>query len=280
MIIPIYIDTVSILEQYSSIDKQAVDSICDNIAKTLAARYASQLEIEANNSLNQTRKRYIHAINVVDTGRLEGTVILDFSKDPLVRMIEEGAGAFDMKNKMLNSPKSKVSKNGGRYITIPFRIGTPDAVGDSDIFSSTMPQEVYEVAKNEHLTIPTVGGTRSGGLAVDKLPPQFQSPAKRAEIKDSAGKTLFKEYTHKSSIYAGIIKVNDAVTGQNTYNTFRRISEELRTPEGGQTGSDTDSWIHKGIEQYNLVSKALQNFNQETEVQVALNNEFRKLGLM
>jgi hypothetical protein len=57
---------------------------------------------------------------------------------------------------------------------------------------------------------------------------------------------------------------------KNTYNSFRVVSEK----------SNPDSWIHKGIEQYNLVSKALQNFNQETEVQMAMNREFEKLGLM
>lgn len=270
MIIPIYIDTSSIADAYNSIDKDAIDDICDNIAKTLSVRYAQQLELEATHSLHQTRKRYIHAINVVDTGRLEGTVILDFSKDPLIAMIEEGASPFDIKKGLLASPKAKIGKDGSKYITVPFRFGTPDAVGDSDVFSNIMPDAVYEVARDETATIQTVGGARSTGLTVDKLPPQYQKPATRAAINDSAGKVLFNAYTHKNSIYEGITKNTDSATGQNTYNSFRRVSEN----------SNDDSWIHKGIEQYNLVSKALGNFNQETEVQVALNNEFKRLNLM
>jgi hypothetical protein len=269
MIVPIYIDTSSIAEAFP-IDKDAIDQICDNIAKTLAARYAQQLELEATHSLNQTKKRYIHAINVIDTGRMEGSVILDYSKDPLIRMIEEGATAFDMKKKMLASPKAKTNKSGGKYLTVPFRFGTPDAVGESDVFSNIMPQGVYEVAKAEEVNIPTVGGSKSAGLTVDKLPVQYQKPATRKEIRDSEGKLLFKAYTHKGSIYEGVTKNTDAVTGQNTYNSFRRVSEN----------SDPDAWIHKGIEQYNLVSKALSNFNQETEVQVAMNREFQKLNLI
>jgi hypothetical protein len=214
MIVPIYIDTSSISDAYSSLDKEAIDNICDNIAKTLAARYAQELELEATHSLHQTKKRYIHAINVVDSGKLEGTVILDFSKDPLIKMIEEGANAFDMKKKMLASPKAKTNKSGGKYLTIPFRFGTPDAVGESDVFSSIMPDAVYEVAKAETTDIPTVGGRRSSGLTVDKLPVQYQKPATRKEIKDSTGKVLFQAYTHKSSIYKGITKNQDAVTGQ------------------------------------------------------------------
>jgi hypothetical protein len=191
-------------------------------------------------------------------------------------MIEEGASAWDMKEGMLSSQKAKISKNGGRYITIPFRIGSAGAVGESDVFSNVMPNEVYEVAKQ--LEVPKGGNSQQ--LTTKDLPAQYQSPAKRAEIKDSAGKTLFNEYVHKSSIYAGMFRSNDAKTGQNTYRSFRRISEELISPEGNKTGSDPDSWIHKGIEQYNLISKALGNFNQDREVETALNREFQKLNLM
>lgn len=275
MVVPVIIDTSSLVEAYSSITPEQVDRVCDNIAKTLAARYASTLENEANAALHQTRKIYVQNIHVVDTGKMEGTVILDYSKNPLVRMIEEGMGAWDMKDKMLNSQKAKVSKNGGRYITIPFRIGTPGIVGDSDVFSSVMPADVYEVAKE--LVAPK-GGV-SNPLLVGDLPAKYQTPATRPAIKDSAGKVLFKAYQHKTSIYAGITKNNDATTGQNTYNSFRRISEEITSPEGERIGSDPDSWINKGIERHDLVQKALSNFNTDTEVTTALSSQLSQLGL-
>jgi hypothetical protein len=280
MIVPIIIDTTQILDTYSGITHEQVDAICDNIAKTLAVNYASQLEKEADKALHQTRRIYKENIRVVDTGRLEGTVILDFSKNPLVRMIEEGASAFDMKEGMLRSQKAKVSKNGGRYITIPFRFGTPGAIGDSDVFSTIMPDAIYEVAKEQVADIPNTSGLRSSGLTVKQLPTQYQSPATRKEIKDSQGKILFAAYTHKSSIYEGLMKYQDKATGQNTYGSFRRISEELISADGKHVGSDPDSWINKGIERYNLVQEALNNFDQDTQVTVALNNEFEKLGLM
>jgi hypothetical protein len=281
MIIPILINTTALSDIYSSLDSQAIDDICDNIAKTLTARYASILEIEAAHSLHQTRERYIKAISVVDTGRLEGTVVLDYSKDPLIRMIEEGQSAFDLKDGLLNSQKAKVSKNGGRYITVPFRFGTPGAIGDSDVFSAILPQDVYDVVKNQetNISVSNDTGARNPGLTEKQLPVQYQKPAKRAVIKDSAGKVLFKEYRHKKSIYEGVAKYKDKTTGQNIYGSFRRVSDPLISPEGKKVGSDVDSWIHKGIEQYNLVSKALSNFNQETEIQVSLNNELKKLGL-
>ena len=273
MVIPVIIDTSSLSEVYS-ITPEQVDNICDNIAKTLAARYASSLEQEANNELHQTRKTYIQNINVVDTGRLEGTVILDYSKNRLVQMIEEGSSAWDMKSKILASPKAKIGKDGRRYISVPFKIGAAGTVGDSDTFSSTMPADVYEVVKQ--LVAPK-GGT-SNQLFAGDLPVQYQQPATRPEIKDSAGKTLFQEYVHKSSIYAGITKTNDAATGQNSYGTFRRISEGGTDADGNKHGSDANSWVNKGIERHDLVSKALSNFNTDTEVSSALNSQLSQLG--
>lgn len=269
MIVPIIIDTTALSDQFSSITPEQIDNLCDNIAKTLAARYANQLETEANNSLHRTRKIYTENIHVVDSGRLEGTVILDFSKHPLVKMIEEGASPFDMKGNLLNSPKAKMGKN-GKYITVPFRLGTPDAIADSDIFSGKMPQEIYDILSVQPANIPVSGGagSRSAGLTTNQLPTKYQSKNVRPVIKDSAGKTMFKAYEHKNPLFQGAYKQTDNVTGQNTYHNMRRVSEN----------SDPDSWIHKGIEQYNLVSKALNNFNQETEVQVSLNNELKRLG--
>jgi hypothetical protein len=269
MLIPIFIDTSAIAEQFSGIDQEQIEAVCDNIAKGLAARYAIILTEEANKSLHQTRGRYTKAITVIDTGKLEGTVMLDYSKDPMVKMIEEGIAAFDMKEKMLASAKVKIGKNGGRYLTIPFRMATPGAVADSDAFTSTMPQEVYDVVKNKPTNIATGSGTRSAGLMVKELPSQYQTPKVRTEIKDSDGKVLFKAYQNQSSIYAGLIKTNDAATGQNTYNTFRRVS----------SNSDPLAFIHPGIERHNLIGKALVNFNVEREIEIQLGNELIKLGL-
>ena len=269
MIIPIFIDTSEIVNKFSNIDKDTIENMCDDIAKSMAKSFAGKLEQEANLALHQTRRRYVNAINLVDSGRMEGTVVLDFSKDSMVKMIEEGASAFDMKTEMLKSSKVKIGKGGGKYITIPFRVGTPNIVGDSDVFSSKMPQEIYDVVKEKETNIATATGSRSAGLMVKELPVQFRSKKTRAEIKDSEGKKQFDAYTHKNPIYQGLIKTKDSVTGQNRYNSFRRISEV----------SDKNAWIHPGIQRYNLVGKALQSFDQVRELETVLSSHLSKLEL-
>lgn len=268
MIIPIIIDGSSIRDQFS-LSSEQVESICDNIAKTLAARYAQQLEQEAHNALHQTRKRYVQNIKVVDSGRMEGTVLLDYSKDKLIAMLEEGASPFDIKEGLLNSSKVTIGKNGNKFITIPFRWGSPGIVGDSDVFSGTLPKEVHSVVKKKDTNISVSGGgMRSSGLSNAEIPKAFNVNNSRNEIKDSEGKILFKQYEHKTSLYTGVFKKTDSVTGQNTYNSFRRVSDN----------SDKDAFIHPGIEGNHLIQKALDNFNQAQELSIALDSQLIKLG--
>lgn len=268
MIIPIVID-INDLRQQFSVNKEQIDDLCDSIAKSLAARYAQELEQQATDALHQTRRRYIQNIRVIDSGRMEGTVLLDYSKDPLVRMIEEGASPFNIKDGLLKSAKVKIGKNGGRYITVPLRWGVPTTIGDSDAFSGIMPKPVYSVIKNKPSVIPVSGGgTRTAGLQINEIPPPFNIPKRREVIKDTQGQMLFEAYTHKSSLYQGMVKKTDRVTGQNTYNTFRRVSEN----------SDADAFIHPGIEQYNLIQKALNSFDQQREVSNALDEGLAKIG--
>jgi hypothetical protein len=268
MIIPIIIDG-SALQQQFALSGDQIESICDNIAKTLAAGYAQQLEQEANNALSSTRRRYIQNVHVVDSGRMEGMVILDYSKDPLIKMLEEGASSFDIKDGLLGSPKVKIGRNGGRYITVPMRWGTPDAVGESDVFTGILPQVVYEAVQAKPATIPVSGGgMRSSGLSAGEIPSPFSAVGSRAPIADSAGKILFEEYKHKTSVYQGVSKKTDPSTGQNTYNSFRRVSDK----------SDSNAFIHPGIEQYNLIQRALENFDQVQAVSLALDQELINLG--
>lgn len=279
MILPIFIDSADITSQFDSITKENIENLQDNIAKGLAAGFARQLEQEAQNALHQTRQRYIRAIRLIDSGRLEGIVLLDYSKDKLIQMIEEGASAFDMKEGFLNSSKVKYTKDGRKYLTIPFRLSTPGAVAESDVFSGTLPDEVYQIVKNKVTDIPVSGGgSRSQGLTLGEIPTQFQQPATRPQINNADGNPLFNEYKHKNSIYEGLVKRTDGVTGQSSYGSFRRVAEEGTKEDGTKLGSDPDSWISKGIQPHYLIEKALSNFNIENETQRLLDFELDKLG--
>ena len=189
----------------------------------------------------------------------------------MVKMLEEGASPFDMKAGMLASPKVKVGKNGKKYLTVPFRISTPSAIAESDVFSGSMPTEIYNIVKSKPLVVATSGGgSRSVGISLKEIPQQFQVKKTRAAIVDTKGNELFKAYQHKSSTYQGIYKQQDPATKQNSYRSFRRVSEN----------SDADAFIHPGIERYNLIQKSLGTFNTANEMSLLINKELEKIGLI
>jgi hypothetical protein len=47
------------------------------------------------------------------------TIFIDETKAPYAKYLEEGYSPFDMKKGLLSSPKSRISKEGYRYIRIP-----------------------------------------------------------------------------------------------------------------------------------------------------------------
>ena len=190
-----------------------------------------------------------------------GAVVLDYTKDPLVQMIEEGAGSFDMKDNFLKSPKAKTSKSGGKYLIIPFKWGTPDTVADNTTFSNTMPKEVYSIAKN---LAPKQQISDTQLSKVGLSPPS----TKMVEIPKSK---KFEEYTHKSSIYKGISKGTSSTTNQSTYTSFRVVSEN----------SDEASWIHPGIKAHNIAELALSDFEQKIQplMTQAIDNALNSIGI-
>lgn len=265
--VPINIDLADLFSDRVVSSEQIVDFM-DGVIKDITAGYALQLEKQASLELKSTRDRYIQNIRVVDDGKLKGSVLLDYSKDRLVKMIEEGAYPFDMKEGFMKSSKIKVGKNGKRYLIIPFRWSTPNALGESQVFSNKLPSAVHSITKAQVKDIPVAGGgARSMGLQLDQLPELYQIKQVRPTIQATAKSPLYEAYQHKNSIYEGVTAQKDGVTGQNRYFSFRKVSEN----------SDPRAWIHKGMDAKNLMEKAYQEFNMEAELGLSIDNNFVNL---
>lgn len=242
-VISVKIYSQDLLTQFN-ISDQEVENVIDYTIKEIAGAFASRLEETALRELKGTGERYKNNIRVVDEGRMSGAVILDYSKDPLIQMIEEGATPFDMKEGFSKSSKKKIKKDGGWYLTIPFKVGSPGASVTG--FANVMPSQIYNIAK-EKVINPL--NNRSQGIKKDELPKGFEIPKTRAAIVIPESKT-FAEYKHKASIFQGIYKSKDEKTGQNVYGSFRRVSDN----------SDENAWIHPGIQERNLMDKTLDRF--------------------
>lgn len=261
---PIIVDTSDLMSQYSSLTGGDINDMLDGIAKGLANAFAQKLTMNAEQELNQTRDRYIKNIVVVDSGKLEGTVILDYSKDKLIKMLEEGASSFDMKEGFLKSSKVKIGVKGNRYLTIPYRLGVPTTLGEASNFAFNLDPEAHKIAKNKPATIPVSTGSRTQGISLKELPEALQIKNVRPAVKG------FPAYQHKSPVSQGVTRYQDQATGQNSYKSFRRVSEN----------SDEGAWIHPGIQKYNLLQKTLGQFDTATEMSSLMDNELAKLGLL
>jgi len=241
-----------------------IEKVMDSVVKDITASFAREWEKEAQNALHSTRSRYLNNLHVIDTGRMEGAVVLDYSADPMIRMIEEGASAFDLKEGFRKSSKKKLKADGGWYLTIPFRHSTPGSIGESSVFSNKMPKDIYSIVKNKKTNIDVPGGgRRSSGLQIGEIPAEYKTPNTNAQGEVPESKAF-------KSIYEGVIKVRDSKTDQSMYMSFRKVSDK----------SLDDSWTHPGIDTHNLAGRALSSFEQNAEAELnhAVNKILDTLG--
>lgn len=92
--------------------KQLLDNK-EELANRIAQALADQLEIEANVTLHSSKDAYINAISV------NGDEVSLDTSDFVVNMVENGIEPFDMKAGMLNSNKTKIMKDGTKYLVVP-----------------------------------------------------------------------------------------------------------------------------------------------------------------
>jgi len=216
-------------------------------------------QLAASKGLGSTRNEYINNLQIINNGDYSKTILLT---GKLPNMLEQGCSAFDMKTGFANSPKVKYSyktdKNGNLiaswYLTIPFRIGTPGIVGENSAFTSIMPSEIYGLVSKMPSDV---------GLKKTDIPSPFDIPSSRKAI--VLPTRVIPEYQHKHSIYEGLAKKTGAYekVAQNTYVTFRRVSEN----------SDPNSWIHRGIQAKDFMGKALA----DTDIEMISENNVDKI---
>jgi hypothetical protein len=248
----IFIDTKSLSEQYPMTQTQA-DDLVNYVVKTIAASYAANWEELAVRELHASRQQYVRSLVVKDNGKGTASVML---VGQFPNMIESGSPAFDIKEGILNGAKAKTSKDGKKYNTVPFYVGTPTSL-EENFNGGLMPKEIYQEMKDREVDKP---------LTLSEIPKPFEEKkTHKVEMKPKQ----FEMYEHKNSIYEGLTKKQDSVTKQNTFMSFRRVSEN----------SDPASWLHPGLVARNFSQRALSELNKEVEVGQAIDAWLVNSGL-
>lgn len=256
--IPILLDTQDLSAEFS-LTREDVDGLLEYTVKEVTKEFAREWENQAKRNLGSSRNQYIKSIRVDQRGRFTGVAYLD-PISWLVNAVEMGAESFDMKGGMLSSPKAKQGKN-GRYMIIPFRFATPDAIGESSIFAGVMPPEIKTAMKAQEKESP------SSGLQLGKIPSGEQMPKShslRRKLR-SKGFERLKANTEMTSKYEGL-KSN---TG-GCYVNFRVVSEN----------SDASAFIHPGIDERDLAGRAEAQYKSviPTIVDRSIDNYLVSLG--
>lgn len=165
----------------------------------------------------------------------------------LPNMVEQGWPETDLRTTVLRSPKAKTNKDGGKYLAVPFRHGTPGSGGSN--VGLPMPKAIHQAAKGLQTTdrwgtVPRLSGSSRLTLST----PGLTKPA--IKILESKQKDW-----HSTSIYTGMIRklatygatqAGRKVT-QTSYSTFRTISSSVK--------NDPRSWLHPGIKKRELAKK-------------------------
>jgi hypothetical protein len=247
----------------------------------------------AKKELSKTRKSYMKGITTQYTpDGLNSSIIL---VGKFANMIEEGAPPFDMKQGFANSEKAKRTESNakkakgqiipytekGWYLTIPMRLGTPDAIGED--FSDNMPTDIYNFAeknlnvKSSALAVNEETGAmftenKFAGLSLEQLAQidqQYTIPQRNTRSKWTTPPPA--PYIHKSPMYQGVIKIDNVYTNskQSTYMKFRRVSSK----------SDPLSWLHPGIKAKRYFDKVMGEINIEQIATTFMEEVFNDLGM-
>lgn len=249
---PILIDLSGLEEQFN-LSVEQISLLTEQCVKEVSTNIYANWAALAKGELHSTLSEYLSNLRIVDKGRFAKQIVLT---GVLPLMVERGASAFDLKEGFKRSSRVKhtipvynkkggiISKGGDWYLTIPFRIGVPSSLGQAG-FAGIMPDEVYSLMRKR---------SRGNALKTGEVPSPYNERLTRPAVAD------YDAYTHKNSIYDGLIKKTGVYNKlQNTYNTFRRAGEN----------SDPLSWIHKGIIAHKLAEKAVE----KTDVKTIVENE-------
>lgn len=263
----ISLDFSEIAQEFNLIASQA-DLLAKAAVDAVSQEVYRQWQLAARQGLHSTRTRYIQALQMVEEGPLRNAIFLN-PADKFVQGLEDGVGAYDMKEGFKKSAKVKFNAKGGWYLTVPFRIGTPGAVGE--MFSGVMPVDIYQMARKLIASTTQPDGTKTRGTRLTvPVGNDAAVPRTRPELINPQTGQKFAAYTHKTGLFDGLQRQEKTYgkTTQSTYNTFRRVG----------ANSDPNSWINKGIQAHNFADKALSNTNIEVIQENAVDAVLQQMG--
>lgn len=222
----ISIDLSSILADAGSVINEQVLPLVSQAVRGIAQQLQAnwQESVQRAKLWSGERDKYASSITWKPTGPFSAVVESNYEHD---EEIENGRPAYDLKQMLQTSQKTRQFKSGKRYLIIPFRHNVPEAEGGQN-----MPAHVY--AQAFQLSASTVIGQGSR--------PAFLVPAKSGQRQVMrvnqnqyqwggrlpAGLTPKKKAFHTTEIHASMVRMDTKTPGGSRYSnymTFRTMVE-------------------------------------------------------
>lgn len=240
-------DLDSILEMPKIVDKVVYDA-----AKNLALGTHQRISDLAQRKLHSRRRMYLDALHI---GEDNGDIVV--SLDASVHWIEDGMRPHSMLADLLGSDKAKTSKDGHKYLVVPFELNKKkqDMTPAQRTLLETVRKSLAMVGEKPN-RIETAGdGTPRTGLVrkmdIMSVPVKTaNSPGQgHGAIGDVRQGPTGIPFLQGVRVYQNKMKGKDGEEKvQRTVMTFRVASEKH--------GEDGDRWNHPGLQAMNFFEEA------------------------
>lgn len=168
---------------------------------------------------------YLKSIKIEQTGPLRWSI---FSDAPYASAIEYGTQPYDMKKALATSPRVRRTKDGTRYLIIPFRWGT---AGTATFGRNTMNAPEHALAKQLAPSHITGTGTRPSGNYPGQTVPQhgyhWGGRLSHGDLKQAGLRGLTFAQAKRARNLIGMVKFQQPDSSKHSqYLTFRVMSEK------------------------------------------------------
>jgi hypothetical protein len=183
--------------------------------------------------LKRPKGGYARSIKTEPRGEFEHEI---YSDAKVAEYIENGTEELDMKQTHTRGPRSRVSKKGVPYLIVPFRWGTPGAIG----FKNVIPDAVYDIVRNKEF--------RASSVKVSPNNSNYRTPNAKGEM---VGRARYRWGDRlKESDFDGTIKEKSYMNGMVRFENGFRKNGEIKKRYGGyftfrviSANSPKGSWI-------------------------------------
>lgn len=297
------IDYAALYEIIALIEQKHRDGLEKEGSATIRAIRESSFLV-LNTWIKKAESKFTHS-RADYVGGFDGGLLWPFQGDPLYARVtnhwpraiyyEKGWEPFNMKKALQTSDKVRISKDGKRYLVIPFEHGTPGTTT-----KRAMPQEIYSEAKRLKPSF-EIGKKYEGSIRQattrndadllrknnpkrverrdyqwgDKLEvdyPLERSEPKPYRIKTDDGYKDVISAPHKTNLYQGMVRFE---TNQNIVRDMMGASKfgfKNQTDSMLRHGlyntfrvmsEDSQGWIHPGVKAMNLRGETYEETKDE-----------------